>query len=65
MRIDAGQPMTCKEMVEKVLATGMWQTKGCTPAATLHSAVLRECQTKGEQARFRKVDKGKFVSAAK
>ncbi len=57
---EAGQPMTCKEMVDKVLATGLWQTKGRTPAATLYSAVLREVQTKGEQARFRKVERGKF-----
>ena len=57
---EAGQPMTCKEMVDKVLATGLWQTKGRTPAATLYSAVLREVQTKGEAARFRKVERGKF-----
>ncbi len=62
---EAGQPLTCKEMVEKVLATGLWQTGGKTPAATLYSAILREITTKNEAARFRKVDKGKFVAAAK
>ena len=59
---EAGQPLNCKEMVDKVLATGLWQTKGKTPAATLYSAVLREVQTKGEQARFRKTERGKFVA---
>ena len=50
-------------MVEKVLATGLWQTEGKTPAATLASAILREITKKGEAARFRKVDRGKFVAA--
>lgn len=60
---EAGRPMTCKEMVDKVLATGLWKTEGKTPAATLASAVLREMKTKGDQARFRKVGPGKFVAA--
>jgi hypothetical protein len=62
---EAGQPLNCKEMVEKVLATGLWQTKGRTPAATLYSAILREITTKGEAGRFRKVERGKFVAVSK
>jgi len=62
---EASEPLNCKEIVEKVLATGLWQTKGRTPHATLFSAILRECKTKGEQARFRKIDKGRFVAATK
>jgi hypothetical protein len=61
---EAGQPLNCKEMVEKVLATGLWQTEGKTPAATLYSAILREIATKGGQARFRKVERGKFEVVA-
>jgi len=60
---EAGEPMTCKQMVEKVLAAGLWKTKGRTPSATLYSAILREAQTKGNAARFRKVERGKFVVA--
>jgi hypothetical protein len=59
---EASEPMNCQQMVDKVLATGLWQTKGRTPAATLYSAVIREIATKGEAARFRKVDKGKFAA---
>jgi hypothetical protein len=62
---EAGQPLNCKEMVEKVLATGLWQTSGKTPSATLYSAILREVTTKGEAARFRKVERGKFVAVSK
>jgi hypothetical protein len=62
---EAGVPLNCKEMVEKVLATGLWQTEGKTPSATLSSAILRECRTKDEASRFRKVKRGKFVFAAR
>jgi len=58
---EAKKPMTCKEMVEQMLAKGLWQTKGKTPAATLYSAILREIQKKGKDARFRKVERGKFT----
>jgi len=57
----AKKPMDCKTIVEKVLASGRWQTKGKTPAATLYSAILREIQKRGNQARFRKVERGKFT----
>ena len=60
---EAGAPMNCKEMVEKVLATGLWKTEGKTPQATLYAAILREIQTKGDQSRFRKVERGKFTLA--
>ena len=56
-------PMDCKTIVEKVLATGRWQTKGATPAATLSSAIHRDCQKNGRDSRFRKVERGKFTLA--
>jgi hypothetical protein len=62
---EAGTPLNCKAMVERVLATGLWQSEGKTPAQTLASAILREMKTKGDQARFRKVGPGKFVAATK
>jgi len=58
----AKKPMGCKAIVEKVLASGRWQTKGKTPAATLYSAILREIQKKGKKARFRKVERGTFAA---
>ena len=45
------------------MATGLWQSEGKTPSATLYSAILRETKTKGEAARFRKTERGKFVAA--
>ena len=62
---ETGTPLNCKEMVEKVLATGLWQTSGKTPSATLYSAILREITTKGDAARFRKTERGKFEIVTK
>jgi len=60
---EAGEPMGCKEMVERMLAKGLWQTGGRTPSATIYAAIIREIATKGDASRFRKVDRGKFALA--
>lgn len=55
----AGEPLAAKTIAERVIAAG-WQTSGKTPHATLYAAVTREIQTKGKDARFVKVDRGRF-----
>ncbi len=57
---EAGEPMNTKEMVEAVLAKDLWKSDGKTPAATLYSSILREIQKKGDEARFRKTERGRF-----
>jgi hypothetical protein len=60
---EAGQPMTCPEMIEAMATKGYWTSPGGkTPAATLYSAILRETQTKGDASRFVKTDRGKFAA---
>ena len=56
----AKEPMGCNDIVEQAIAKGLWSTSGKTPGATLYSAILREIQTKGKQARFEKVERGRF-----
>ncbi len=58
---EAGEPLRCKQIIETMLAKGYWTTSGQTPWATLYSAILREIQQKGKQARFRKADRGLFT----
>ena len=60
---DAKEPLGAKEMVERMLAKGLWRTSGKTPAATIYAAIIREIATKGADARFRKVERGKFELA--
>jgi hypothetical protein len=63
---EAGQPMTCPEMIEAMTAKSYWASpKGLTPPATLYSAVLREIKAKGKESRFVKTERGKFGLAKK
>ena len=57
---DAGKPLGCKTIVERMLATGLWKTTGKTPAATIYAAIFREIAGRGSKSRFRKVDRGQF-----
>ena len=60
---EAGEPLNTKEMVERMLAKGLWKTNGKTPAATIYAAIIREIVKKGKDSRFRKVERGKFELA--
>jgi hypothetical protein len=60
---EAGQPMSCPEMIAAMATKGYWTSPGGkTPAATLYSAILRETQTKGDASRFVKAARGKFAA---
>ncbi len=59
---ESGEPMGVKEIVEVAGQKGYWKSPGGkTPHATVYSAILRELATKGKDARFRKVERGRFV----
>jgi len=60
---EAGEPLNTKTMVERMLAKGLWKTAGRTPSSTIYAAIIREIAVKGAQARFRKVERGKFELA--
>ncbi|MCC7408389.1 MAG: winged helix-turn-helix domain-containing protein [Phycisphaeraceae bacterium] len=59
----SGGPMRCKDIVQTMLDKGLWKTGGKTPHATIYAAIHREIQTKGANARFRKVERGRFTLA--
>jgi hypothetical protein len=59
----AGTPMNCQEMIDAMAKAKLWSSpNGQTPAATLYSAILREINTKGKDARFTKTERGKFAA---
>ena len=60
---EEARPLTCPEMVKLMHEKGYWKTDGKTPAATIYSAIITEIKKKGENARFRKTDRGKFELA--
>jgi hypothetical protein len=59
---ESKEPMNTKEMVEAMSAKKYWTSPGGkTPHATLYSAILREIQKKGDDARFQKAERGRFT----
>jgi hypothetical protein len=59
---ETGVSMNCQQMIEAMAAKGYWTSPGGkTPAATLASAILRELQTRGTDARFEKTGRGLFT----
>ncbi|MEW6199151.1 MAG: winged helix-turn-helix domain-containing protein [Planctomycetota bacterium] len=60
----AGKPMRAQELIAAMAEQGLWTSPGGkTPHATLYAAILREIGAKGDQARFRKTDRGQFEYA--
>jgi hypothetical protein len=61
---ESKEPLTTREMIEKMAAKKYWTSPGGkTPAATLYSAILREINGKGKEARFKKTERGHFTLA--
>ena len=61
---ESAEPMNAKQMIEAITAKGLWSSPGGkTPHATLYSAIIREIAAKGDDARFRKTERGKFAAA--
>jgi len=61
---ESDEAMGVKEIVETAAAKGYWKSPGGkTPHATLYSAIIRELAAKGKDARFRKVERGRFTHA--
>lgn len=58
---DAKTALTCKEIVERAEKRKYHRSNGDTPHYSLHTAMTREIQSKGEQARFVKVGRGLFT----
>lgn len=56
-------PMNSKQLIVAMAARKLWTSPGGkTPHATLYSAILREVNAKGKDARFTKADKGLFTT---
>jgi hypothetical protein len=59
-----GEAMRSGEMIAAMAEQGLWSSpNGKTPHATLYAAILREIGAKGKEARFTKVERGKFEYA--
>jgi hypothetical protein len=60
---EAGEAMNTKAMIEAMGEKGLWTSPGGkTPHATLYSAITREINEKGNDARFVKTERGMFAA---
>lgn len=60
---ESKEPLNAKQMIEVMEQKKYWSSPvGKTPHATLYSAILREMNTKGKDARFKKTERGKFTT---
>jgi hypothetical protein len=60
---EAGQPLSCPELIAQMAAKGYWTSpKGKTPSSTLYAAMAREAKLKGKDSRFQKTGPGRFAS---
>lgn len=63
---EAKEPMRARDLIERMAAKGLWTSPGGkTPEATLYAAMSREIKLKGAKSRFRKTERGLFVSTGK
>jgi hypothetical protein len=67
LSLGTGQPMRCKDLVDLAIQRNLWSPRsgGKTPANTLHAAIQREINTKGQDSRFVKAERGHFALASK
>jgi hypothetical protein len=50
-----------KELTKKMLASGLWATRGTTPDATVYSAIITDIKKRGvDETRFQRVGPGVF-----
>ncbi len=54
--------MSTTQMIELMTERKLWTSPGGkTPEASLYASIIREIAKKGDQSRFRKVSRGRFV----
>ena len=62
---ESAEPLNAKQIIEQAAAKGYWTSPGGkTPHATIYAAMIVEIAKKGDQARFRKADRGLFTVTA-
>ncbi|MCG3180454.1 MAG: hypothetical protein BIFFINMI_02815 [Phycisphaerae bacterium] len=60
---ESREPLNAKQIVEQAAAKGYWTSPGGkTPHATIYAAMIVEIAKKGDQARFKKVERGLFTA---
>ena len=59
---DAGVAMNVKAIMAEIHDKSLWKSNGATPEATVYAAMIREIAAKGKESRFKKTERGMFIS---
>lgn len=57
----SGEPLHYKELTKRILRTGLWETQGQTPEATVNAQLAVDIKNNGSASRFQRTDKGIFA----
>lgn len=60
----AGTSLHCRVITQRVLETGLWQTTGATPEATVSARLSQEVKQLGTHSRFRRTAPGVYGLSA-
>ena len=56
----AGAPLHIEEITQRMLESGLWQSKAKTPRNTVNTRISDDISSKGERSRFRRVETGVY-----
>lgn len=57
----AGEPLSARELTDRMLAEGLWKTNGSTPHATVSAQIYTDIQRRGESSPFVKAGPNTFA----
>ena len=60
----AGQPLSYKEITQRILAQNLWPSQGKTPDATVNANLAMEIKEKGAASRFQRTGPGVYALRA-
>jgi restriction system protein len=58
---EAGKPLHYKEITQRMLDRGLWQSEGKTPEATVSSTITTNIQKYGAHSHFQRTDEGVYA----
>lgn len=58
---EASKPLHYKEITQRMINRGLWQTDGKTPDATVNSAITMDIKKKGTHSLVQRADEGVYV----
>ena len=61
---EAEKPLSYQEITQRMLAQGLWQTKGETPEATINASLTVDIKMHGILSLFQRTDRGVFALRA-